>query len=148
MRNLFVVVTLILCVQANLCGCALGRKDWPSPQKGEDRFSLKLMDGIRQDECIMMNIAVKGASDNLWRATVQYEAVGTDEGQGCAGCPFVPRDVIHFTRESSGFVMQNNVLRLNLCGLNPGVEYRFRVVGKSELPSMPLENTDVYVAAP
>ena len=96
------------------------------------------MDGVRQGDCLLFQVAVNAATQRLWRVTIQYEAVGTGEGQGCSGCPFVPRAVKEFTRENSEFNLHGSVLNLSLCGLEPGVEYRFRVVGTSELPAMPL----------
>ena len=53
-----------------------------------------------------------------------------------------------FTRERSEFNLHGSILKLSLCGLEPGVEYRFRVVGTSELPAMPLVSTDVYESLP
>ena len=147
MRKFLIVAALLFLLQVIL-GCAMGRKEWPAAQKSEDRFSLKLMEGIRQDNCLLLNIAVNGSAHRLWRVSIQYETVGTEEGQGCSGCPFVPREVKEFTRESSEFNLHGSVLKLSLCGLEPGVEYRFRVVGTSELPAMPLESTDVYQALP
>lgn len=147
MRKLVFLATLLFSAQV-LVGCALGRKEWPTPQESEDRFSMRLMEGIRQDGCLLLDVDVGGASHRLWRASVQYEAVGDGEGQGCAGCPFVPREAVHFTRDNEQFDMQGEILKLSICGLEPGVEYRFRVVGKSELAAMPLEQTDVYIAEP
>lgn len=147
MRKLLIAATLLFAAQT-LAGCAMGRKEWPSAQKSEDRFSLELMDGVRRDDCLLLDVAVRGAVERLWRVSLQYESVGTDEGQGCSGCPFVPRRVKEFTRESGEFNLQGAVLKLGLCGLEPGTEYRFRVVGTSELPAMPLESTGVYESLP
>ena len=148
MRKHLVIIPLLFFGLAVMSGCALGRKEWPSANKSEDSFSLSLIEGVRQEGCLMLQVAVKGAVHRLWRASVLYEAVGSDEGQGCAGCPFVPREAVHFTRDQEGFVMQGNILKLSICGLEPGTEYRFRVSGKSELSTMPLQYTDVYEAAP
>ncbi|BDQ32690.1 hypothetical protein [Pseudodesulfovibrio portus] len=147
MRKFLIVATLLFVAQT-LLGCALGRKEWPSAQKSEDRFSLELLNGIRQDGCLLLDIAVHGAANRLWRIAIQYESVGSEEGQGCSGCPFVPREVKEFTRESGEFNLQGSILKLGLCGLESGVEYRFRVMGTSELPAMPLESTDVYESLP
>jgi len=144
----YVFFAILLFSLQTLVGCALGRKEWPTPRESDDRFSMKLMEGVRQDNCLLLEVGVTGAGHRLWRASVQYEAVGTDKGQGCDGCPFVPREAVHFTRDNERFDMQGEILKLGICGLDPGVEYRFRVVGKSELAAMPLEQTDVYVAEP
>lgn len=147
MRKPFFATALLLLVLP-FTGCALGHKEWPTAQKSEDTFSLKLMDGVRQDNCLLLDIAVGGATERLWRVAIQYEAIGTEEGQGCSGCPFVPRAVKEFTRESSEFNLHGSILKLSLCGLEPGVEYRFRVVGTNELPAMSLVSTDVYESMP
>lgn len=141
-------IILLLLIFFVISGCALGKKEWPSAVKSEDAFSLELMDGVRQDSCLMLTIAVKGATHRLWRATVQLEAVGGDDGEGCLGCPFVPRSIRVFSRDDKGFALQGSTLRLSICDLEPSKEYRFRVVGKSELSTSPLVFTDTYVASP
>ena len=148
MRKSVIAATLLLFALSVLAGCALGRKEWPEAARSEDRFTLKLMEGERVDDCLLLQVAVQGAVERLWRASVLYESVGDGEGQGCVGCPFVPRAARHFMRGQDGFDLQDNVLRLSLCGLEPGVEYRFRVSGKSEIPNMALQYTDVYMAEP
>jgi hypothetical protein len=148
MRKSVVSTTLLLLALVVLSGCALGRKQWPEAARSEDRFTLKLMEGERIDDCLVLQVAVSGSVERLWRASVLYEAVGDEEGQGCIGCPFVPRAARHFTRDQDGFDLQGNVLNLSICGLEPGVEYRFQVSGKSEIPTMRMQYTDVYMAEP
>lgn len=130
-----------------VAGCALGKKEWPEARSSDDTFSLELMVGERKDNCLLLEVGVTGAVDRLYRASIQYERVG-GEGGGCEGCPFVPRDAKHVTRDQSEFVMNGNTLTLSMCTLESDVEYRFRVVGKSELPTSPLVYTDVFVTTP
>lgn len=146
MRSALIVITLLIPIQFILFGCALGKKEWPSAQKSEDAFKLELIIGDRQENCLLLELEVLGAVDRLHRASIQYEKVG--ENDGCIGCPFVPREAVHFTRNSNDFRLNNNMLSLSLCSLDPNSEYRFRVVGKSELPNSPLVYTDVYVTTP
>lgn len=148
MRPQLTIIALLFFIQLTLLGCAMGKKEWPKAQKSEDSFSLELIEGTRQDNCLFLEIAVRGAANRLWRASVQFEAVGGDDGDGCTGCPFVPRDAIHFTRNQKGFLLEGNNLKLSICNLESGKEYRFRVSGKSELPTTPLVYTDVFVASP
>ena len=61
MRPMITIIALLLFIQAALLGCALGKKEWPSAQKSEDSFSLELIEGVRQDNCLLLEIAVKGA---------------------------------------------------------------------------------------
>lgn len=148
MRTPIIAFVLFAFMLTAISGCALGRKEWPSAQSGEDAFSLKLIEGVRQDQCLLLEMQVEGAVNRLWRASVQYEAVGSEPGQGCDGCPFVARNAVHFMRGQSGFNLDGRNLKLSICGLEPGVEYRFRVSGKNELPTMPMTYSDVYVASP
>lgn len=146
MRRLAVMCALAALLSV-VAGCALGKKEWPAARSGDDNFAMELMVGERKDNCLLLEVAVTGAVDRLYRASIQYERVG-GEGGGCDGCPFVPRDAKHVTRDQSEFVMNGNALSLSMCTLEPGVEYRFRVVGKSELPTSPLVYTDVFVTTP
>ena len=148
MRPIITICALLLCAQFTLFGCALGKKEWPSSQDSEDTFGLELVVGDRQDNCLLLEVAISGAAERLYRASIQYEIVGGDNGGGCEGCPFVPRDAVHFTRDQKDFALNGNNLTLSLCTLEPGTEYRFRVAGKSELPTSPLVYTDVYVTTP
>lgn len=146
MRLIAAVFALFIILQFSF-GCALGKKEWPSPKESEDRFGLEMLAAERTDNCLLLKIAVTGAADRLYRASIQYETVG-GAGGGCDGCPFVPRDAVHFTRDQQDFVLNGNTLTLSLCSLEPGTEYRFRVAGKSELSASPLVYTNVYVTTP
>ena len=148
MRPFSAICALLLLAQFVLFGCTLGKKEWPSAQQSEDTFSLELIKGERTDNCLLLEVAVSGAVERLYRASIQYEIVGGGEGGGCEGCPFVPRDAVHFTRNQREFALQGNNLTLSLCTFEPGTQYRFRVAGKSELPTSPLVYTDVYVTTP
>lgn len=138
----FIVIIAALCL---LVGCALGKKEWPEAQAGEDAFSLKLIKAERKEQCLLLEVAINGAAHRLYRASIQYEIVGGEDGEGCLGCPFVPRDSVHFTRDQREFMLASKVLKMSLCDLDPSKEYRFRVAGKSELSASPLVYTDVYI---
>lgn len=148
MRCSFFTFALLFCALLGLSACALGKKEWPAPQSSQDRFSLELVVGERQNECLHLEIVVSGAVDRLYRASIQYETVGPADGEGCAGCPFVPREAIHFTRGQPSFALSGDSLKLDLCSLAPDKQYRFRVAGKSELPASPLVYTDVFITTP
>lgn len=147
MRPFAFICTLLAIAQLTLSGCALGKKEWPEAQESDDRFALEFLAGERNDNCLILDVAVSGAAHRLYRASIQYESVGGEDG-GCEGCPFVPRDAVHFTRNQNNFALNGNDLTLSMCTLEPGVEYRFRVAGKSELPTSPLVYTDVFVTTP
>ena len=143
MRLSFTLSFLLILLLAS--GCALGKKEWPNPQQSEDAFTLEILAAERTDECLLLKLAVSGAVNRLYRASIEYEVVGDDEGEGCQGCPFVPRGAKHVARSSSEFDLKGHTLTLNLCGLDLQKTYRFRVAGKSELPENPLVYTNIYV---
>lgn len=143
MRLSFTLSFLMIALLAS--GCALGKKEWPNPQQSEDAFTLEVLAAERTEDCLLLKLAVSGAVERLYRASIEYEVVGDEEGEGCQGCPFVPRGAKHIARSSSEFDLKGHTLTINLCGLNPQKIYRFRVAGKSELPENPLVYTDIYV---
>lgn len=145
MRLQYVITTLTLLVL--LAGCTMGKKNWPEVIASEDAFTLEILTAERKDNCLLLQLGVSGAVNRLYRASIQYEQVGGDDG-GCIDCPFVPREALHVTRNQKEFILNGNTLELSLCSLSPGTEYRFRVAGKSELPTTPLVFTDVYVTGP
>lgn len=139
---LLLIVALVI-----TAGCTLGKKGWPEAVDSEDAFALEVLMAERKDNCLSIKLGVTGASERLYRASIQFENVDGPEG-GCINCPFVPRSAKHVTRDSSEFILSGDTLNLSLCGLESGVEYRFRVAGKNELPSTPLVFTSVYVTGP
>ena len=143
MRLSYALSFLLIALLAS--GCALGKKEWPNPQQSEDAFTLEVLAAERTDDCLVLKLAVTGAVERLYRASIEYEVVGDGDGEGCQGCPFVPRGAKHIARNSSEFDLKGNTLSISLCGLDPQKTYRFRVAGKSELPTNPLVYTGVYV---
>lgn len=127
-----------------ISGCAIGKKEWPSAVPKEDRFSLHVEQGMFEGDCLLLSIRVSGAVNRLWAVNVQYESVGLDEGDGCEGCPFMPRTAEYFARGQKGFDLNGNVLSVSVCGLNPDKQYRFRIAGENELSGMDLEYTEVF----
>lgn len=132
-----------------MAGCAIGHKEWPSPDTGEDVFGLSLVKGQRQDgTCLYLELRVTGARERLSFVNLQLEPVGLEPGMGCPDCPFMPRQGVRISRGEAGFSMDGGILRLSHCGLDPETEYRFRVVGVNELSNLALVSTDIYVATP
>ncbi len=143
------VAIITLAVAVFMAGCAIGHKEWPSPDVEQDEFGLKLVKGQRQNgDCLYLEFYVSGARDRLSFVLLQLEPVGDGPGQGCAECPFMPRQGARLSRGEAGFTLTNNILQLSYCGLDPDTEYRFRVVGVNELSNLALVQTDIYVATP
>lgn len=147
--KLFRQIPLIIGVLAVfVAGCAIGHKEWPTPAKGEDVFSLKLVNGQRGDDCLYVELRVSGAVDQLAYVNLQLEPVGDGPGMGCAECPFMPRSAVRISREDAGFELDGSVLKVSHCGLELGIEYRFRIVGVNKLTSLAYVYTDIYTATP
>ncbi|GAB7022828.1 hypothetical protein [Salidesulfovibrio brasiliensis] len=142
-RGIAVFLSLFL-----LLGCALGKKEWPEAVKKEDRFTLRLLEGSRTGTCLKLVLEVEGAAHRLESVLVQYEMVGDGPGEGCIGCPFIPRDAVLIRRGDDGFRLSGDELILSLCPFEEDREYRFRVAGVNTLSSLPSATTEVYVADP
>lgn len=142
--QLFVIILLVSIVS----GCALGQKEWPSAVRSEDTFAIRVTTADRQAQCLSLTIAISGAVSRLYRASIQYEPVGDEGGDGCVGCPFVPREAEHYLKEDGVLAINNNQFTLSFCGFEPDKEYRFRVAAESELPSAPLVYTDIFATQP
>lgn len=147
MNRLLPLVILTL-FAALLAGCALGNKAWPNPVKEQDRFSILVVSGERSGPCLTIVVRVVGAMHRFSEAGVQLEPVGSLEGQGCNGCPFMPRSAEFIKRGDQNFQISGDTVTLSICTLDEGVEYRFRVIGKNELNDMGSTFTNVYVAEP
>jgi len=140
--------TFVFCCLLLVAGCALGKKEWPRADKGEDSFRLSVIDGQRSDGCLVVNIKVNGAVERLAYVNVQFEPVGNEPGQGCPDCPFMPRRAVRFSPGDPGFSLSDDRLRISYCGLKPAMEYRFRIVGVNDLDSAAYTYTDIFVASP
>lgn len=141
------ILIFLLCLLMG--GCALGHKEWPAPEEQEDTFSLSLLSGERRNgTCLFLELKVVGARERLTRVTLQLEPVGDGPGQGCALCPFMPRQAIRISRGEAEFSMNGDILTVSHCELEPETEYRFRVVGANEISSLGYVYTDIYVATP
>jgi len=145
MRSYLILIALLSLML--ISACTMGKKNWPRAEESEDAFGFQMLSAEREEKCLMLQLNVSGAVDRLYRASIQYEEVGGENG-GCIDCPFVPRNAEHLTRNNQDFILDGNTLSLSMCSLEPGVEYRFRVAGKSELPGTPLVFTKVFVAEP
>lgn len=139
---------VVMALLMMLSGCAIGQKKWPEAVKKEDRFSLKLVQGSRNGQCMSLILAVEGATNRIESVLVQYEPVGDGPDDGCIGCPFIPRYAELIRPGDDGFTLDGNELSLSFCGLDPDREYRFRVAGVNTLTSQPSATTKVYVVDP
>lgn len=146
-RNSIYLLALVF-LFVSVGGCALGKKEWPSPVEAEDTFSISLVRGIREDNCLRLNLQVDGEAKRLSHVIIQYESVDDGPDSGCPGCPFMPRQGVRLEAGDSSFQQVGNTLRLSLCGLKTGVGYRFRVVAYNELKSLRPVSTDVFAADP
>jgi hypothetical protein len=133
-----------VCSTLLLSASAHGKKEWPEPQNIQESFTMQILCADRTDNCLSLQIVINGAVEKLYRASIQFEPIGDDDG-GCESCPFVPRDAEHYLRSEPNFILNDNVLTLKFCSLNPLKNYRFRVAGESELSIIPIVYTNTYV---
>ncbi|MGE4552314.1 MAG: hypothetical protein AB7D57_04345 [Desulfovibrionaceae bacterium] len=107
--------------------CTLGVKKWPAPVKSQDRFQVAETSLVRQGACMNIQATLTGAVDNLGEVDVQLEAIGDGPDQGCADCPFLPRQVAVYERGDPRLTRTGAVVHIQLCGLDPALAYRVRL---------------------
>lgn len=124
-RPLTFSVVVILCLFAGASGC--GKKGWPRPQLEEDRFHWAQIQHQRYDQCIDIRALLDGAATNLRSVNLEWMELETPED--CPDCPFSATGRIRLDDSSRDFKRQNKVIRILFCGWEPGVSYRWRLVG-------------------
>ncbi|MBN2141360.1 MAG: hypothetical protein PHV85_09790 [Desulfovibrionaceae bacterium] len=146
--HLRVALLALLSACLVLGGCQLGKKTWPRPQKSEDRFSFGTIRAGRDQGCLLIEIEIQGAAQNIALVSVLFESVGRDPGDGCPTCPFIPRQATSYSPGRAGFVLSGNTLRITHCGLTPGKTYRWKVTAANVYPVLGVVETGVFELAP
>ncbi len=142
-----IIATLMLCVL--LVGAlSCGKREWPSPVQSEDRFRLRTVTAQRAQDCIVVDCELAGAWQNLHEVRLLIEVIGTEPGDGCATCPFVPRIVRQFGPGSPAMRQDMNRVVITACGLDPKKTYRLQVVASNVFPALSLVMSNILTTSP
>jgi len=113
----------VLCILLGLSGC--GRKEWPSPQAEEDRFTWGKINENLQGGCLVIEAGLKGAYWNL--AALELEIENLNEP--CPGCPFQPSRSVSLPMHSSNVIQNQEQLQVTFCDIPRSGFTRWRLKG-------------------
>jgi len=125
-----------------------GKRDWPSPNLNEDRYRIRSINVTRAQACVVVDMELAGAWQNMDSVRLLIEPIGTGPGDGCAECPFQPR-VSRFYGPGAAEVKRDmNRLIITACDLDPTKTYRVQVVANNIYPTLSLVMSPITVVAP
>lgn len=133
-------VFLVIFSAACILGC--GKKEWPSPNVQEEEFTLKYVNSTRAQNCLRLTARVSGEQDNLSAVTLLVQDLG--EGADCPTCPFRVSRTFRLSRGDPSLSLEGNTLHLQVCGLESGGDYRFKLVGENIYPEIGKTRTRTF----
>ena len=141
------IAALLLAVLVlGLASC--GKREWPAPKLSEDRFRLRTITVQRGQGCLIIDCELAGAWDNLDSVRLHIEAIGSEPGDGCPTCPFVPRISRFYGPGAPEMRRDMNRLIITACDLDPRKTYRVQLVANNVYPALDLVISDLVISAP
>jgi hypothetical protein len=127
---------------------ACGKRDWPEPKLTEDRFRWRTVTAKRSGECVIVDCELAGTWQNVESIRLMLEPIGTEPGDGCATCPFVPRMSRVYTLTDAEVRRDLNRIVITACGLMPGKAYRVQVLLNNTYHTLQPVVSEPLLAAP
>ena len=137
---------LLAVLVLGLASC--GKREWPAPKLSEDRFRIRTVNIQRAQGCLIVDCELAGAWANVDSVRLHIEAIGTDPGDGCATCPFVPRISRFYGPGAPEMRQDMNRLIITACGLDPKKTYRLQLVASNVYPALELVTSELVVSPP
>ncbi|OIO04707.1 MAG: hypothetical protein AUJ49_02340 [Desulfovibrionaceae bacterium CG1_02_65_16] len=134
----FLLVGLVSC----------GKRDWPAPKVSEDRYRIRTVNVTRAQNCVVVDMELAGAWQNLDSVRLLLEPIGTGPDDGCAECPFQPRIVRFYGLGAPEVRRDMNRLIITACDIDPKKTYRVQVVGNNIYPTLSLVISPITIVAP
>lgn len=131
---------------AGLVSC--GKREWPAPVLSEDRFRIRSLNVTRAQNCVIVDFELSGAWRNLDSVRLLLEAIGTEPGDGCPDCPFVPRIARLYGPGAPEMRTDMNRIVITACDLDPKKTYRVQVVANNVYPTLELIKSELKIVAP
>lgn len=142
----FLAVLLLVMLTFSLASC--GKREWPAPKLSEDRFRIRTMNVQRGPGCLIVDCELAGAWANLDSVRLHIEAIGTEPGDGCPTCPFVPRIARFYGPGAPEMRRDMNRLIITACDLDPKKTYRVQLVASNVYPALELVTSELVISAP
>jgi len=142
-----VLATVLLAVLlVGLVSC--GKREWPSPVLSEDRYRIRTVNVTRAQNCLIVDMELAGAWQNLDSIRLLIEPIGTGPGDGCATCPFVPRFFRFYGPGASEVRRDMNRVVITACDLDPKKTYRLQVIASNVYPALQLVMSELKLTEP
>lgn len=126
-----------------LAGC--GKKDAPMPDYSRQVFSWRnVFATLSDDGCVSIAGSVSGAPQNLASMVLELEPLDA----ACAGCPFVPQETHRVDSADAWESPDGETFRFAYCPSTRADAYRWRLVGRNVVPSLPVVPTPVRTVGP
>lgn len=142
------LLAAVLLAALSLALVSCGKREWPAPKLSEDRFRFRSVNVQRGQDCLIIDTELAGAWANLDSVRLHIEAIGTDPGDGCATCPFVPRISRFYGPGAPEMRQDMNRLIITACGLDPKKTYRLQLVASNVYPALELVTSELVVSPP
>lgn len=147
-ENFTTALSALLLAALLLALVSCGKRDWPSPVLSEDRYRIRSMNVTRAQGCVVVDLELAGAWQNMDSVRLLLEPIGTAAGDGCAQCPFVPRISRLYGSAAPEVRRDMNRIIITSCGLDPEKTYRVQVVGSNVYPTLQLVMSEIRVVSP
>jgi hypothetical protein len=144
--TIFLGAALMLTALLSLSAC--GKREWPIPVASEDKFRWRSIEIQRNQGCIILNCELSGNWENIDTVDILLEPVGDGPDDGCASCPFTPRQTIIFNPGAAGMRKDLNRIVLTACELDPKKTYRIQVVGFNAFARLAPVASELVLSAP
>ena len=133
-----VLVLFIFCLMTLSCG----KPGMPVPKDPSRNFTWKDIIAAPVNNCISFSGTIEGAYRNL--EGVRLELAPVNGPEDCPGCPFVPKEILDFTRNEVGLNMETGEFGFSYC---PGKAkaYRWRLAGVNSYNRLPHALTSVQL---
>lgn len=153
----FLVLSMIIALFLGLAAC--GKKGPPRPPGGEREFQWTWTRAELKNNCLSIQGGLQGNLDKFYEVILELQPSGSDNF--CEGCPFLPMEREHFSRNAAMFKletdsdndtpsnMQTATVSITYCPDTPSPAYQWRMLGINVYQAMPNALTPIqYISTP
>lgn len=121
---------------------ACGKEGMPQPRDTAKAFTWKSVTAKESGNCIIFTGLFEGAHENLDQIRLELASVNGPED--CPECPFVPKEIVFFSKQEAGYNDSLGEIRFSYCP-KKAPAYRWRLSGVSIFNSIPHSISSVRV---
>lgn len=124
----------VLLASSVLLLAACGKEGMPQPRNTAKTFAWKNVTAKESGNCIIFSGIFEGAHENLDQIRLELASVNGPED--CPECPFVPKEIVFFSKQEAGYNDALGEIRFSYCP-KKAPAYRWRLAGVSIFNSIP-----------